>query len=121
MPYLPLTVFHVPYLPDSGLGGVGTLTVVSFLGRDASTQLQNPHAASERRGNDAKRFKDFTLKATALTVLYVPYLLDSGLGGGGTLTVVSFLGSDASSSITYRAKEVGSAHGSYFRVELEGA
>ena len=29
-------------------------------------------------GNNLKRFEDFYLKATALTVLYVPYSLDSG-------------------------------------------
>jgi len=42
--------------------------------------------ASERRENHLKRFKDFYLKVKALTVLYVPYLLDIGRWGKGVGT-----------------------------------
>ena len=38
-----------------------------------------PRSASERRGNNFHNFKTFSLKATALTVLYVPYFHVSGL------------------------------------------
>jgi len=38
-----------------------------------------PPTASERRGNIFKGVKDFNLIAKALTVLYVPHSLDSGL------------------------------------------
>ena len=39
-------------------------------------------AASERRGNSLKDFKDLYLKAKALTLLFVPSSLDSGWGLG---------------------------------------
>jgi len=35
-------------------------------------------AAPVRRGNHIKGFKDFRLKAKTVTVVYVPYSLDSG-------------------------------------------
>jgi len=43
----------------------------------------SPPAPPERRGNSFKGFRDFYLKAKALTVLYVPYSLGSGLGLSG--------------------------------------
>ena len=74
--------------------------------------------ASERRGSNVKRFKDFYLKAKAVTVLHVPcwldsglpaaarrrvpYLLDSGVslsGGGSPQTVTSKVSTGASKSL----------------------
>ena len=45
------------------------------------------HLASKRRRDNLQGFKDFCLKAKALTVIYVPYSLDSGVGGRGGSTL----------------------------------
>ena len=39
---------------------------------------QMMRVAAERRGNNLKGFKGFSLKAKALTFLHVPYSLDQG-------------------------------------------
>ena len=49
-----------------------------------------PHTASEQRGNTLKGFKDFHLEQgqnLALTVLYVPYSLDSGSNTTGPMAL----------------------------------